>query len=57
MFTIAKFFSNSQPIAPAPITKVLSYSILLAADWPTTILIFLNSSSFLIVNFYTSSSL
>lgn len=30
IFIIAKFFSSSQPIAPAPITNVLSSSILVA---------------------------
>lgn len=42
MLIIAKFLSNSQPIAPAPMTKVFSSAILLAPCSPTTILRFLN---------------
>lgn len=51
---IAKFLSNSQPIAPAPITNVFSCSILCAPYLPTTIFKFLNYSPYA-MNFFSVS--
>ena len=52
---IAKFFKSSQPIAPAPITKVFSWAIL-SAPWRPTTIFRLRKSSPTGMWFFCSSS-
>lgn len=51
MLIIAKFFSNSHPIAPAPTTNVFRASILLDPSLPITIFKLLNYSSLAMCSF------